>query len=980
MMMATIIPPVQPVSALNTGDIHGIVTDASADPIEGALIKYRWTLDFGGTLPLSGAYTILGSTTNGLGGWQLDQPQMGMYEFWAWRSDLGETPHQLFALTAPDISHELPQLQFASTVAPTEHTVHVEVVGDGTVTSSIAGITCGVLSADCDHYYIAGSSVTLTATPDVGKVFDSWSGDCASSGSSSTCLLTVDRAMSVVATFLATVPTSGTGSISGTVLQDDGDPAVGVQIKIEKLGSLRETLLTWIEITDGAGYYINDNLLFDRSYRISLPDHPDADPVDRSTYLSLSVPTVTNQDFIVIDTSTGSTEPVDAPEGLDGLIWGYVYDIDGDPSPGVSVRVDKTGSIGSAEVVTTNSDGKYIVDGLYWPANYEVSVLPIENVTTPHQFRFLSETSHSKRVDFAVLVDIVLTAEEPVVVTIGENATLSGTFELADGTLAKNIGLKVFAFNGENTFTQIVTPSDASFSLSLPPGLWFVGYDILDDGYVPVTPRNFDIALGPGEVKEKAIIIKRTASTLTVTIERSDGTRLTNAWVEVSRFSITSETNEVTADFSTLENEGFGKETGTDGKTVFRIPPGAWFIRAFAPHAIDSVNPPEASVFIEENKSGFVTLRFRSRGAIITGFVKNNADGGPVEAFVGAWSETGGLAEGRSGPDGAYVLRVVGGDTWHVGARANVDGVLYIARPVDVPVGLGETVHQNLIVKKTDFIIPPPLSQTHDVLDSFTQRLDNNTEVWCENGGCFVDDEPVVLSITPDVQAPDQGGTGVLGMAYEVEAYGSISGERHTTLAKPLRLSIPYADADVSSRGVLERDLKIGFYDEARGVWVELTDCVVDDVVNLVTCTTDHLTRFALLTPSYTTVTGPTINEGDLIRGPDGQKVWIVNIDGYKRHIFNPAVFGMYGHFVWDNIVEVSQTTLDSYVTSDLYRALGDTQVFSLEEVDEAAGLANKRWLNFSASEFLLRGYDALQIFNINVVERDFYQDGLPIT
>lgn len=124
----------------------------------------------------------------------------------------------------------------------------------------------------------------------------------------------------------------------------------------------------------------------------------------------------------------------------------------------------------------------------------------------------------------------------------------------------------------------------------------------------------------------------------------------------------------------------------------------------------------------------------------------------------------------------------------------------------------------------------------------------------------------------------------------------------------------------------------------------------------------------------------PPIREGDLIRGPDKIKTYIVNAHGYKRHIFNPEIFNMYGHFKWDEIKDVDQATLDSYKTSDLYRADGDEKVFALEEVDESKGLAKKRWFKTSAEKFQQLGYNFEQVFIINPTERDFYQEGNPIT
>lgn len=89
--------------------------------------------------------------------------------------------------------------------------------GDGTITSSPAGINCG---ATCSSNYPGGTVVTLTATPTAGSTFAGWSGGgCAGIG---TCDVRLDAAKSVTAAFNAIPPTvsfasttSGTGT--GTI-------------------------------------------------------------------------------------------------------------------------------------------------------------------------------------------------------------------------------------------------------------------------------------------------------------------------------------------------------------------------------------------------------------------------------------------------------------------------------------------------------------------------------------------------------------------------------------------------------------------------------------------------------------------------------------------------------------------------------------------------------------------------------------------
>ena len=125
---------------------------------------------------------------------------------------------------------------------------------------------------------------------------------------------------------------------------------------------------------------------------------------------------------------------------------------------------------------------------------------------------------------------------------------------------------------------------------------------------------------------------------------------------------------------------------------------------------------------------------------------------------------------------------------------------------------------------------------------------------------------------------------------------------------------------------------------------------------------------------------GPAIEEaslpeGTLIRAKGDYKVYIIQ-PPYKRHIFNPAVFEMYQHFDWNSIQEVEPEVVDSYVTSDLYRALNDYKIYFLEEIDEVNGIAIKHHLNMPAEQFTGRGYRWQQVFIVNDEERDYYQLG----
>ena len=74
----------------------------------------------------------------------------------------------------------------------------VSVAGNGSVASAPAGISCG---ATCSADFASTGSVTLTATPAAGQVFNSWGGDCA--GSAPICTVSMQAVRTVTASFNA---------------------------------------------------------------------------------------------------------------------------------------------------------------------------------------------------------------------------------------------------------------------------------------------------------------------------------------------------------------------------------------------------------------------------------------------------------------------------------------------------------------------------------------------------------------------------------------------------------------------------------------------------------------------------------------------------------------------------------------------------------------------------------------------------------
>ncbi|MGB2691789.1 MAG: hypothetical protein WBC96_04770, partial [Thermodesulfobacteriota bacterium] len=99
-----------------------------------------------------------------------------------------------------------------------QFTLNTSITGDGGITA--AGISC---PGDCTEDYDTGTSVVLTALPNAGFVFDSWTGTGCATG---TVAMTEDRACTanfVVEQFTLDTSITGGGSITATGIACPGD-------------------------------------------------------------------------------------------------------------------------------------------------------------------------------------------------------------------------------------------------------------------------------------------------------------------------------------------------------------------------------------------------------------------------------------------------------------------------------------------------------------------------------------------------------------------------------------------------------------------------------------------------------------------------------------------------------------------------------------------------------------------------------------
>ena len=122
----------------------------------------------------------------------------------------------------------------------------------------------------------------------------------------------------------------------------------------------------------------------------------------------------------------------------------------------------------------------------------------------------------------------------------------------------------------------------------------------------------------------------------------------------------------------------------------------------------------------------------------------------------------------------------------------------------------------------------------------------------------------------------------------------------------------------------------------------------------------------------------PNINEGAIIKTANNPDIYIVKYVGtkkFKRLILSPSVFNNYSHLKWEDVVEVSQSTIDSFITSELVRAVGDDKIYRLYPQGD---LGQKRLIK-NNSVLTRLGFDSDSIYEINLFDRESYLKGLDL-
>ena len=198
-------------------------------------------------------------------------PDTGTSTFFGWSGDC--TGAQLTCIVTMDQARSV-----TATFVLLQRTLTVALAGSGTgaVDDDLTGITCGTM---CSADYPNGTVVTLTAHPGPGSVLSGWSGAC--TNTTGDCVVTMDQARSVTATFnpppLKTLTVGLSGSGGGAVSSSPAgigcgttctfDYVLGTKVTLTALPDGTATFTGWTG--DCTGSQLTCNVTMDQARSVT---------------------------------------------------------------------------------------------------------------------------------------------------------------------------------------------------------------------------------------------------------------------------------------------------------------------------------------------------------------------------------------------------------------------------------------------------------------------------------------------------------------------------------------------------------------------------------------------------------------------------------------------------------------------------------------------------------------------------------------
>ncbi|MEK7074600.1 MAG: carboxypeptidase regulatory-like domain-containing protein [Patescibacteria group bacterium] len=430
---------------------------------------------------------------------------------------------------------------------------------------------------------------------------------------------------------------------------------------------------------------------------------------------------------------------------------------------------------------------------------------------------------------------------------------LGGAIKIITGTVAFSNGsvvtdAEVGAYASETKQWENVTvDAKGSYTLKVGGGVWFIGLHPRDADRATwlwnEPPRRVVFSKDQNsETKPVDFVVPLSNTTITVTTVDDMGAVLGDTGVVIDSGRFTQVTG---SSFGFVPPEF--RVTDANGKAVFTLRAGAYFVRAYLPSDRGYFNPEEQQVTVAGGDAKEIKMVFRkrqqARASVIRG-ITILEQGLPVDAFVWAWSERGGFVSTRSDENGTFSITVLPNDRWHIGAGKEYKEFGYKSTELTVDVKNDPIAVEIVLIKQVLTSLPSTVNVTQTAQSQIVAQATDGAQVTLPPASA-TSTSMVQLEINPTLEAPTQAGTKVMSTVYDVTVRDG-SGKEITSLAQEAEFIIPYSEEELKDQGVSEDAIVPSFFDEKTGTWVTIDDYTIDKERNVIITRIKHLTRFAI--------------------------------------------------------------------------------------------------------------------------------------
>ncbi len=501
--------------------------------------------------------------------------------------------------------------------------------------------------------------------------------------------------------------------------------------------------------------------------------------------------------------------------------------------------------------------------------------------------------------------------------------------------VASGIAGRIIASNKEGAWQETAIAQDDSYSMNLGVGTWLVGIEIAPgSGYVTIGDRLFSVDVLAGATRvERNFMVQKAATVV-------DGYVLDQNGVGVGDVYVAFGAGEYSPSITSTDTNNLNviRNTTTDSKGYFSVtlPPGRYYIKTFVRADRGYINAQERRIDVVGSRLT-ANLSLQKPDVTISGSVYSS--GAPVSnAFVWAWSKTGGYQEALSNTQGVYSLRVLPNTSWIVAAAAHINATEYRSDEIAVDVGLSSAKHD--VELRTNRVLPKAaILQTSATAPAVLTVASGGPTVVAP-ANAFSSSGSVEIAVVPDTRAPSQGQTKVVGTAYDFSASSvsgqNTSGQKITNFADEVVITIPYTDADIASLGVNEKSLVLSYWDEGVSAWKNIDNSMVNTAANIVTASVNHFTRYAILAPAdVTPPDAPTVMTASALGAGKIKIAWTNPTKDFDHaKVYRSTLKGILGSIVVSEIAGAEYIDVQGIVNGLMY-------YYTVRAVDPAGNESN---------------------------------------